>query len=509
VSFYRNEKRPLREAAWVLALPLGTLGGWDQQFDEQMNPYQIIDGRGKACKVSIEVVRRLVDEAQKLDGQGRRLRIKTFTQHLKKDLKLNLSSKTVAEILIANDLYRARTRRKRPKYYRSLRQRIPNGLLSLDGSQIEVGVNGLRHKFTVELAVDVGSFCHTGFGIHRTETADAVIEAIEAHRRQWGTPLGVVFDSGSANSSGKVHCYLKEHGIEPVPAGPANPKGNGTDEGAFSQMKTTLGPIGIDASSPAALARSVLEKLVSIYITMRNQIVLHRSSLPPGEHMKEPVTETQRQEERQRLAAHKQAKKGTDADRPKKDRLAWVIKRHGLCPEPAELERAYRLIKSFDLQAIEKSEQAFVKAINRDANRKNLSYFFGILRNIQRDVDQARYRLYCRERYNYEIMCEEQRRLQQQQELNAPAKLEDILAMAVHAVTQKLRYLKELAERKTRESILQLLGSVRYVEPLRKKLADAVGGLNDLDGTDKQKVWELIERILNLKIAQEGVTLVS
>ena len=73
-----------------------------------------------------------------------------------------------------------------------------------------VWINDAVEKFIVELGVDVGSFCHTGFGIHRTETAEAVIEALEAHRRQWGVPLGVVFDHGTANLSDDVAQYLKE-----------------------------------------------------------------------------------------------------------------------------------------------------------------------------------------------------------------------------------------------------------------------------------------------------------
>jgi hypothetical protein len=59
---------------------------------------------------------------------------------------------------------------------------------------------------------------------------------------------------------------LEAHEIEAVPAGPYNPKGNGTDEGAFSQMKRALGVVRFNLSSPRALARSVLEKLISLYI---------------------------------------------------------------------------------------------------------------------------------------------------------------------------------------------------------------------------------------------------
>jgi len=336
VRFFRNESQTLRETAWALRVPVGTLGTWNQGFDEQMNSYQVVDRRGKSGKVTLEVVRQVVDKAKEFKAQGKRLRIQKFTSHLNEKLQLILGRKTIADILVANDLYKAETRKKRPRFYRSLCRRIPNGLLSLDGSKLVVRINDAVEKFIVELGVDVGSFCHTGFGIHRTETAEAVIEALEAHRRQWGVPLGVAFDHGTANLSDDVAQYLKDHGIEPVPVGPANPKGNGTDEGAFSLMKRTFGEIRIDSSSPEALAKSVLEKLVSVYVTMRNQMILHRSTGSPTAQMKAPVTDTQRQEERQRLAEHKRAKNAPDANQPKYDRLDWIIRSHNLHPEQAE-----------------------------------------------------------------------------------------------------------------------------------------------------------------------------
>jgi len=507
--FFRDEPISLRQVSWFLMLPVGTLSSWDQGFDEQMRPYETVDRRGKSGKITIEIVREVVEAAKELKAKGRRLRIGKFTSDLNKKLDMDLGRKTITDILVANDLYRVETRKRRPRFYRSLCQRIPNGLLSLDGSDLEVWIDDIVEKFNVELSVDVGSFCHTGFGIRRTETAECVIEALEAHRRQWGVPLGVVFDCGSANRSDDVFGYLHEHGIEPVPAGPGNPKGNGTDESAFSLMKRTLGKIRIDTSSTGALARSVLEKLISVYITMRNQIVLGRGSLPPAAEMKAPITAAQRQAESQRLADHNQARNAPDANEPKYERIDWVIRSHGLGPEQAELEHARRSIRGYEMEAITKTEQAFLKAVQRDARRKNLSYFFGILKNIQKQIDNEAYKNYCRKRYNYQLMIEGQRRQQQKDELDAPATIENIVQMAVRAVTQKLRSIKELAEKRAREWALELCASVRYIGPVRKKIQDAIGSLSDLDGRQKEQVWELLESFLNQKPGTESVTLVS
>ena len=59
---------------------------------------------------------------------------------------------------------------------------------------------------------------------------------------------------------------MKPAHIEVVPAGPGNPKENGTDEGAFSQMKRAIEIIRLDMSSPVALVRSVLSVVISVLL---------------------------------------------------------------------------------------------------------------------------------------------------------------------------------------------------------------------------------------------------
>jgi len=124
-------------------------------------------------------------------------------------------------------------------------------------------------------------------------------------------------------------------------------------------------------------------------------------------------------------------------------------------------------------------------------------------------MDNDRYQLYCRQRYNYQHMLEEQRRQEQNEELNAPPKIETIVKMAIMAITKKGRSIKELAERKVRQWTLELLESVRYVGPLRKNIQDAIGALSHLDGKQKGQVWGLIELYLNQKPEAESVTRVS
>ncbi|MCJ7538723.1 MAG: hypothetical protein MUO88_03565 [Desulfobacterales bacterium] len=466
----------------------------------------VADNRGKASKVTIAVVRCVCEKARGLTQRAKRIRLKQFTEKLKKEDGIELSSKTVNEILIANDLTAAQSRKKRPKFYKSLCQKIPNGLLSLDGSDFIIWIDNVPFTFNVELAVDVSSFTHTAFSIADTETSREVISVLEAHRQKWGTPIGIVCDHGRANLSEDAIGYIKAEGIELVAAGPRNPKGNGTDEGAFSQMKKALGTIHIDMSSPKALAKSVLDSLVSVYVYMRNRLCLHNKNVVPAEQMTIPVSEDQRNGQRQQLKDHKKAKAGGQENQLKLDHLHWVIDRYGFELEPAVLKRAQYSIKFYELEAINETQKAFVKATNRNADRCNLSYFFGILKNIQQQHDEQAIRQYCRNRYNYLRMLDMQRR---QDERQQPASIDDIISMLEKAVTKKSRIVKELAIRKVREWTLELVNHYSYMGSLKKKLSDALGKLNHLNLEQKEKAWELLDQFLNPKSAEESVTLSS
>jgi len=461
------------------------------------------ENRGKAGKVTIETVKMVIAKAKLMKNHGKTIRIKRFTKALMAEEQIVLSSKKVKEILIANDLFDVRTRQKRPKFYQSLRQRIPNGLLSIDGSEFTVRIEAAVFKFNVELGVDVGTFAHTAFSIADTETTREVINVLSSHIKNWGTPVGVLCDSGSANLSENAQGYIKDMGMELVPVGPGNPKGNGTDEGAFSQMKKVLGDIRLNLSSPKALAKSFLEALISVYIKMRNRLCVHDQKVSPEQRMATAVSGDQRDFERQRLKAHKKTKRPCEKDQPKLDRLHWVIDHFGLHVEPEAKNRAERTIRFYDLEAIAKTELAFMNAINRKTNRKNLSYFFGILRNIQQQRDDAARKQYCRERYNYQMLLDMQRRENAQQD---PVTIDDVMAMLEKAVTEKVRFIKDLATRKAREWTQELMKGYKYLGTLKKNFSDALGKLNHLSLEEKQKAWELIEQFLVLETTEKSVT---
>ena len=483
----------MREAAWVLAVSAGTLSVWNQGFDENLKPLKVADNRGKASKVTIDIVRCVCEKAKRFKLQAKRIRLKQFARILEKEDGIHLSAKTVNEILIANDLAAAQSRKRRPQFYQSLCQRIPNGLLSLDGSEFTIWLDNSPFTFNLELAVDVGSFTHTAFSIADTETTEEVIGVLEAHCRKWGTPLGIVCDHGSANLSEDARGYMHSKGIELVAAGPANPKGNGTDEGAFSQMKKALGVIRVDMSSPKALAKSVLNALVSVYVYMRNRLCKHNKVIVPRDLMAMPVKCDQREAERQRLKEYQKTRTGGEQEQLKLDHLQWVMDHFGFEPEADVLKRAQRSIKAFELEAIGESQKAFVKAVDRKPDRCNLSYFFGILKNIQKQRDEQAIRQYCRQRYNYLQMLEMQCRQDADQQ---PVSIDDVISMLEKAATKKSRIVKELAIRKAGEWTRELVANYTYLGSLKKKFSDALAKLHHLNFEQKQKAWELVEQFL-------------
>jgi len=483
----------LREIGWVLAVKISTLSEWNQMFDDRMNPVILADGRGKATKVTPDIVRGIVEAAREFKAKGRRLRIKSFTQKLKTEQKIVLSAKKVAEILIANGLYKAITRKRRPRFYQRLRQSIPNGLISADGSEFIVWIDGVQCKFNLELCVDVESFYHGAFSVSDTETTEELIKVIERHKELCGSPLGLVCDHGSGNLSDRAMDYLKRNDIEILPAGPGNPKGNGTSEGAFSEMKKVIGAINLKTSSPRDLAKTILEKIVSIYIIMRNRLARIGDKKSPQETIKTPMSEAQRRHEKARQKNFK--KKQEDPNRqPKLDRIDWIINYHDLLVDEAILNRAKKTIVTYDLEAIGKSEEAFITAIRRNQERCNLAYFFGILKRIQQEIDDSKYEKYCRAHYNYRQILERENEKRKAEENVTTA--ESVAAMLGSVVNCRFREIKKVATKRTKRMIEDLKKQYRYDGVLKRKIADALRKMTKLNITKRKEALELVNQLL-------------
>ncbi len=476
-----------------MGVKLSSLSEWNSLFDENMNPLIVPDGRGKATKITSQMVRAVVERAKEIKAKGGRIRLKSFTRQLGEEKNIVLSSKKVEEILTANNLYKPQMRKRRPLFYQRLRQSIPNGLLSVDGSEFTVWIDGTPYKFNLELSVDVESYCHTAFSVSESETSEEFIKVMEAHKASWGSPLGIVGDHGSANLSDESKYYLKQNDIEILPAGPANPKGNGTCEGAFSEMKGVIGTIELQGRSPRELARAILEKIISVYIAMRNRLARLGDKTAPEATIKAPISAEEREQERKRIKKRKQ--KEVDPTRQSKlERLDWIIRHNGLKVDEQSLKRGQKCIVTYDLDAISRSEDAFLKALRRDQQRRTIPYFFGILNNIQNQMDADKHEEYCRRRYNYQQILEMER--QKEEQTKESATVEDLAAMLKTAVLLRFRYLKDTCIRQARRMATNLKKQYNYVGALKKKILDALGKLTELSLEQRKEAIELMEEVL-------------
>ena len=477
-----------------MGVRISTLSEWNQIFDEKMVPLIVPDGRGKGRKIKPDMVRQIVEVAKGLKSKGRRIRLKSFTKQLTAEEDIVLSSKKVGEILIANGLYKPEIKRRRPRFYQALRQGIPNGLVSVDGSEFTVWINHVPYKFNLELGVDVESYCHTGFSVSDSETSQEFIKVIEAHKASWGTPIGLVSDHGSANLSDQAMDYLNQNDIDILPAGPANPKGNGTVEGAFSEMKGVIGTIDFETSSPRNLAKAILEKVISIYIAMRNRLPRFGDKIAPGEAMKVQTPKEKLQALKERYKVRKQRSENTGQE-TKLGRLFWVIQNHGLDIDERSLKRAEKCIVTYDLNAINKSEEAFLKAIRRDQQRCTLPYFFGILNNIQNDLDTAQYEDYCRERYYYQGMLNRER--EEQEKAKETTTVENLVAMLRNAILSRHRFIQDTCVRKAKHMAVDLKRQYHYAGALKKKILDELGNVKELRIEQRKEAVKIMEFVLS------------
>jgi hypothetical protein len=497
VGFFRTQGRSVRQSAGVLAVPPSTLAEWNGEFDPEMQPVRRPDGRGQASKITAETVRQVVAAARQWLASGKPMRIDGFTEHLAQEHAVHLSRAKVKEILVANDLHQVQIKNRRPRFYQSLRQAIPNGLVGVDGSAFTVWVDGTAHRFNLELCVDIPSFHHSAFCVSETESSVEVIEVLEERRVKWGVPLGLLADHDSANLSGQTKSYLAQHEIELVPVGPANPKGNGTLEGAFSQIKHALGRIALDTSCPRRLAQSVLEAMVGLYVRMRNRLPAGRPGTScPEAQMNEPTSAAQREAAKARYRRHTERKR----NRPdpswerKRERLEWIIRYHHLEVDEPSRQRGEKSIVHYELEAITESEAAFLVAIRRDAQRASLSYFFGILNRIQRQKDTESYQAYCRQRYEYHRMLEREREAREEQSNRLT--VETAVAQLCAAVSSPLKPLRDLAMKQGRRMLHSLKAHYRYLGVLRKKIVAALRAVPELTVAQRTEILAVVEQAL-------------
>ena len=218
-------------------------------------------------------------------------------------------------------------------------------------------------------------------------------------------------------------------------------------------MKGVIERLDFNLSSPKDLARAILEKIVSIYVAMRNRLSRFGDKIIPQEAMKIPIPEEKRQ----------------------------------------ALKMKYKV--TYNLDAISKSEEAFLKAIRRDHQRCTLPYFFGILKNIQDEMDAARYEDYCHERYYYQRMLDRER--EEQEKAKETTTVENLVAMLRNAILSRHRFIKDTCVRQAKRMAADLKKQYHYAGALKKKILDELGNLKELRIEQRKEVVKIMELVLS------------
>ncbi|MCP4096961.1 MAG: hypothetical protein GY748_12050 [Planctomycetaceae bacterium] len=233
---------------------------------------------------------------------------------------------------------------------------------------------------------------------------------------------------------------------------------------------------------------------------MRNKIPL-RSGKPPLENMSGPVSAGKKKQERTRLKNFGAAKTDNSENREKIERIRFLIRNKGIKAEPDAVKRAEKTITYYDTEAIAMAEAAFLKAVARDPKRLSLAYFFGILRNIQKQRDNDDHAAYCREKYNYNRMREIENMRQKPPEKPNVDGIVSIVRAGIDAPSEPVR---RFAFNRAKVWTEELAGEKRHLGPLKKRFGDAIGKLNSVGIEKKEKIWNVITEFLNL--GETGVT---
>ena len=209
--------------------------------------------------------------------------------------------------------------------------------------------------------------------------------------------------------------------------------------------------------------------------------------------MTSPVSNKEREDIRQRYRKRRQKIKDPK-QKAKLDHLDFIIRNHQLETDEKSLKRGQKCIVAYDLAAISKSEEAFLKAIRRNRERATLPYFFGILKNIQDEMDEARYEDYCRQRYRYEQVLDREREKREQMD-NRPT-VESLAGMIKNAVLSRLPDLKNILVGQARRMARDLKKQYCYLEVLRKKVLDALNKISKFTLEQLKKATILMEEVL-------------
>lgn len=219
----------------------------------------------------------VLEHVVQLWRQCRGITVATFTRILAEQHRIKLPVKAVVDILeLSGDRARSRPRKPKPDpeaIRGALERFFPGAQWVLDGTSVDVTIDGETFRFNWELSVDAFSGAHVGFDVSDEEDGQALIDAIDHGSDTTGAlPLSVLSDNRPSNHSPQVDEALTERGVFPMASTPFRPENKASVEGAYGLFSQTMPPITLRTDRRRELARQVLVTVLTAYCCGRNHV---------------------------------------------------------------------------------------------------------------------------------------------------------------------------------------------------------------------------------------------
>lgn len=247
---------PLPELADALCMPLGTLEDWlraPRVDPPEPEPVETdIDREHDAKLAQIETV---LAAWRAWSGD-----FTAFSEHVRRDLRVEIGKTTIASILSAHGERRLTRRPGRSRDEEALRGAFetffPGAQWVGDGKTLEVIVDGEVFTFNLELVVDAKTDAAVGIDVRDEEDSAALAAAFGDGLATTGEPpLAVLVDNRPSNHTPEVDAALGN--TMRIDATPGRPQNKAHVEGAFGLFAQKVPPLEIETTDSRALARTL------------------------------------------------------------------------------------------------------------------------------------------------------------------------------------------------------------------------------------------------------------
>jgi len=299
----------LTDFAAAALVPVDTLTDWlrPSAAPETMSGTSLDPEQERAQQERDEL--RFVQFEQVLDAWSRwEGDFKHFVRHVRRDLRIDLPASVVSDLLA---LHGARTPKRRPgrspadeATRRSFETFFGGAQWVGDGKALAVVVDGVAHRFNLELLVDAHTDAFVGVRISDEEDAAAVVNAFDdALLTTNERPLALLLDNRPSN-----HVPLVTDHVDPalvIRATRARPQNKAHVEGGFGLFAQRIPPLVVDTTDPRELARKVVDLIATTFFrAMNHRPRRDRRGRPIGtraDSYHQPVTPDERERALERL----------------------------------------------------------------------------------------------------------------------------------------------------------------------------------------------------------------